>query len=141
MFRSIGFRVSRHFLVKLICFPISRLWAYLIKIILETRSYPDFLDRVLLLRRKLLEKGFLLVRLKSSLRKFCCRHHDLIHRYGISVSQMTTNMFRCHKLFPVLSLFMTYHRVCEWINTTGVTSGAGTAYPLHEFTPGLSVLN
>jgi hypothetical protein len=24
---------------------------------------------------------------------------------------------------------MTCHRVCNWINTTGVTSGAGTAYP------------
>jgi hypothetical protein len=31
--------------------------------------------------------------------------------------------------FPVLSSFMTYHRVCNYINTTDVTSGAGTAYP------------
>ena len=33
---------------------------------------------------------------------------------------------------------MTYHRVCNQINTTGVISGAGTAYPLGapEFTPG-----
>ena len=29
----------------------------------------------------------------------------------------------------ILSSFMTYHRVCNWINTTGVSSGAGTAYP------------
>jgi hypothetical protein len=29
---------------------------------------------------------------------------------------------------PNFSSFMTYHRVCNWINTTGVTSGAGTAY-------------
>jgi hypothetical protein len=28
----------------------------------------------------------------------------------------------------VLSSFMTYHRVCNYINTTGVTSGAGTAH-------------
>jgi hypothetical protein len=36
--------------------------------------------------------------------------------------------------FPVLSSFMTYHRVC---NTKGVTSGAGTANPSGEpdFTP------
>ena len=36
--------------------------------------------------------------------------------------------------------FMTYHRVCNQINTTGVTSGAGTAYPFgaSEFTPDFS---
>jgi hypothetical protein len=33
-------------------------------------SYQDFLDRGLLLTMKLLNKGFLLVKLKSSLRKF-----------------------------------------------------------------------
>ena len=40
--------------------------------------------------------------------------------------------------FTVLSSLMTYHRVCTQINTTGVTSGAGTAYPSRapEFTPG-----
>ena len=43
-------------------------------------SYQDFLDRGLLLTRKLL-------------RKFYGRHHDLVDRYGISVSQMTTDMF------------------------------------------------
>jgi hypothetical protein len=56
-------------------------------------SYQDFLDRWLLLTRKLLNQGFLLVRLKSSLRKFYDRHHDLVDRYGISESQMTTDMF------------------------------------------------
>ena len=89
-------------------------------------SYQDFLDRVLLLTRKLLNQGFLLVRLKSSLGKFYGRHHDLVDRYGISVSQMTTDMFH----FPVLSSFMTSHRICNQINTMGVTSGAP------EFTSG-----
>ena len=56
-------------------------------------TYDDFLDRELLLTRKLLNQGFLLVTLKSSLRKFYGRHHDLVDRYGISVSQMTTDMF------------------------------------------------
>jgi hypothetical protein len=56
-------------------------------------SYLDFLDRGLLLTRKLLNQGFLLVKLKSSLRTIYGRHHDLVDRYGISVSQMTTNMF------------------------------------------------
>ena len=31
--------------------------------------------------------------------------------------------------FLVLSSFMTYHWVCNQINTMGATSGAGTAYP------------
>jgi hypothetical protein len=56
-------------------------------------SYQDFLDRGLLLTRKLLNQGFLLVKLQSSLRKCYGRHHDLVDRYAISVSQMTTNMF------------------------------------------------
>jgi hypothetical protein len=38
----------------------------------------DFLDKRLLLRRKLL----------------CGRHRNLVNRYGTSVSQMTTDMFR-----------------------------------------------
>jgi len=33
------------------------------------------------------------VKLKSSLRKFYGRHHDMVDRYGISVSQMTTDMY------------------------------------------------
>ena len=56
-------------------------------------SYQNFLDRRLLLKRKLLNQGFLSVKLKSSLRKFYGRHHDLVDRYGISVSQLTTDMF------------------------------------------------
>ena len=56
-------------------------------------SYQDFLERGLLLTRKLLNQGFLLVKLKSSLREFYGRHHNLVDRYGISVSQMTTHMF------------------------------------------------
>ena len=43
----------------------------------------------------------------------------------------------CRKHFPVLSSFMTYHRVCNLIKTTGASSRAGTAYPFgsHEFIP------
>jgi hypothetical protein len=82
-------------------------------------SYQDFLDRGLLLTRKLLNQGFLLVKLKSSLRKFYGRHHDLVDRYEISVSQMTTIYSNCHKHFPVLSSLMTYHRICNWIKDYG----------------------
>ena len=47
-------------------------------------SYQDFLDLELLLTRKLLNHGFLLVKLKSSFRKCYARHHDVVDRYGIS---------------------------------------------------------
>ena len=43
--------------------------------------------------------------------------------------EMTTNMWSIspyHK--PVFTSFMTYRRVCNKRNTTGATSGAGTAY-------------
>jgi hypothetical protein len=56
-------------------------------------SYHDFLDRGLILTRKLLNQEFLLVNLKSSLRKFYGRNHDFADRYGISVSQLTTDLF------------------------------------------------
>ena len=61
-------------------------------------SYQDFLDRGLLLTMKLLSQGFLLVKLKSSLRKCYGRHHDLVDRYGISVSQMTTDIVHLYTL-------------------------------------------
>ena len=51
-------------------------------------SYKDFFDRWLLLTGKLLNQGFLLVKLWSSFRTFYGRHHDLVDRFGISVSQM-----------------------------------------------------
>ena len=92
-------------------------------------SYQDILYRELLLTRKLLDKGFLLVELKSQLQKCYGRHHDLIDCCRISVSQMTTNIFHCRKHFSFLSSFMTYYWACNQVNTMGVTSGAGTAYP------------
>jgi hypothetical protein len=49
-------------------------------------SYQDFLDRGLLLTKKLLYQGFLLVKLNSSVPKCYGRHHDLVDRYGKSVS-------------------------------------------------------
>jgi len=58
-------------------------------------SYQDFHDtaKQLQLTRKLLNQGFLLLKLKSKLRRLCGRNHELVNRYGIYVSQMTTNMF------------------------------------------------
>ena len=63
-------------------------------------SNHDVLDRMLLLTRELLSQCFLLVKLKSSLQKFYGRHHDLVDRYGISVSQMTTDMLQLSHTLP-----------------------------------------
>ena len=98
-------------------------------------SYQNFLDRGLLLTRKLLNQGFLWVKLKTSLRKF----------YGC-MTWLTVMEYLCHKRpricstcrkhFLVLSSFTTYYRVRNKINT-GATSGTGTAYTsgAPEFTP------
>jgi hypothetical protein len=45
-----------------------------------------FLDIGLLLTMKLLNQWFLLVKLKSSLRKFYGRHHDLVDSFGTCVT-------------------------------------------------------
>jgi len=42
------------------------------------------------------------------------------------VSQITTDISCNHN--PVFVSFMTYHKVCNKGNTTGVTCAAGTAY-------------
>ena len=59
----------------------------------KIREKNYFHGRRVLLTRKLLNQEFLLVKLKSSLRKFYGRHHDLVDCYGISVSQITKDMF------------------------------------------------
>jgi hypothetical protein len=66
--------------------------AYISQLVRYSRacgSYQDFLDRGLLLIRNLLNQGFLLVKLKSSLRKFYGRHHDLV-----AIDRME---YLCHK--------------------------------------------
>jgi hypothetical protein len=85
----------------------------LIRFSIACCSYQDFLDRGLLLTRKLLNQGFLLVKLKSSLRKFYGRHHDLVDRYGISASQMTTDMFHLSWTLPCPFLVHDLSPVCN----------------------------
>ena len=46
-------------------------------------SHQNFLDRGLMLTRKLMNQGFLLFKLKSSLRRFYGPHQDLVDRYEI----------------------------------------------------------
>jgi hypothetical protein len=67
----------------------------------------------MLLTRKLLKQEFLLVMLKSSLRKCCGCHHDVVDGYEISVSQWPPICPICRKHFLVLSVFNSYNRVCS----------------------------
>ena len=66
------------------------------------------------------------------------RHHGLVYRYRIAVSQMTTDMYYLSYTLSVLSSSMTYHRICIYHDTTSGPSGEGTPYPsgAHEFTHG-----
>ena len=61
----------------------------------------------------------------------------LVNSYGISVSQMTNDIFRCRNYNLIISSFMTYHRVSNKSNTMSVTCEAGITYPsgASEFTP------
>ena len=51
-------------------------------------SYECFILRVTRLSSKLLRQGYVMERLKSSLRKFYGRYCDLIKHYEVSLSQM-----------------------------------------------------
>jgi len=55
----------------------------------------------LLLTRKLLNQGFLLIKLKSSLRKFWGRHHDLVNRnrWDGTIAYSQTNLSMRSPLF------------------------------------------
>jgi hypothetical protein len=73
----------------------------------------------------------------------CGSYQDFLYRGLLLTSKLLYHKwpricYTCPKHFPVLSSFMTYHRVCNYIYTTSATSGAGTAYPsgAPEFTPG-----
>ena len=51
-------------------------------------SYECFILRVVRLSSKLLGQGYVMERLKSSLRKFYGRYGDLIKNYEVSLSQV-----------------------------------------------------
>ena len=58
-------------------------------------SYHDSRAQSTSANNDVTEPGFLVVKLKSSLRKCYGYHYDLANRYGISVSQMTTDHDGC----------------------------------------------
>jgi hypothetical protein len=92
-------------------------------------SYKDFLDRELLLTRKLLNQTFLLDRWMHHFDILTLATMALLTAHGIAVSQMTTNMFYLSYTLSVLSSFMTDHWFCIYQYATSGTSGAGTACP------------
>ena len=55
-------------------------------------SYECFILRATRLSNKLLEQGYVKERLKSSLRKFYGRYGDLIKQYGVSLSQVLSDI-------------------------------------------------
>ena len=57
------------------------------------RKYTDFIHRALLLTEKLTEQGYVATRLRSSLQKFYGRHHELVDKYGVTISAMRTDLF------------------------------------------------
>ena len=65
-------------------------------------QYNDFLDRAQLLTQKLLKQGCIAPGLKSSLQKFYGRHHNLVGRYEISISQMAMNILLYTQMFSFL---------------------------------------
>ena len=90
--------------------------------------YYDFRDWGLLLRRKSLNQEFLLAKLTSALRTF----------YVVTMTWLTVTVYLYHIWLGIsficrnhnhgLSLFTTYHRVCNKITTTGATCEEGTTF-------------
>ena len=74
----------------------------------------DFLDRGLLLTGKLLNQGLLANKLKSSIRTFHSRHHDLVTSYGIPFVTTTIPSY-----FPL-----------SWLITGFVTRVARRVWPV-----------
>ena len=87
-------------------------------------SYHDFPDIGLFLTRKLLNHGFLVVKLMSSLRHFYGRDHDLVN--GVSLHKWLRICSVCRNHNPTLFSFLTNHRVCNKSSTMGATFWAGT---------------
>jgi hypothetical protein len=100
-------------------------------------SYHDFLDRGMPLTRNQLNQGFLVVRLKSSLRSVTVATMTWL-TVRISVSKKTTDVpcFVCCNHIPFITSFITYHCVYKKSNTTVGTSTERTAiFPEHMNSP------
>ena len=76
-----------------------------------------------------LSKGFLVAKISHHCEQIYGCQHDIINCNGISVSQITMDMFHLSKSLVLFS-FMIYHQVCNKNNMTGVYPSGGP-----EFTP------
>ena len=90
-------------------------------------SDHDFLDRELLLTKKLLNKGFLVA-------KRVRKSHHFESFMVATITWLTVTEYKCHKWPRICSVcrnynlvvysFMVYHRVCHKKNMAGATCGA-----------------
>ena len=55
-------------------------------------KYVEFIERGILLSQKLLRQGYESIKLRSSLKKFYGRHHELIVHYDKSVSEIISDI-------------------------------------------------
>ena len=87
-------------------------------------KYVDFVERGILLSQKLLRQGFESIKLRSSLKQFYGRHHELIGHYDKSVSEIISQWYSS-------SVKTTFHhyRTEQRNNMTSAIYGAGNAYP------------
>jgi hypothetical protein len=88
-------------------------------------------DRSQLLTQKLLKQGY-------------SRHHNLVDRYEISISQMAMDLLLFTYMFSFLDLSLPRHLLDLTVymsNTAGVLLEAGTVYPsrVPDFTSGFLV--
>jgi hypothetical protein len=106
---------------------------YISKLIRYSRasdSYRDVLDRELLLTRQLLNQDFLVVMLKSSLRKFTVATMTWLSVTEYLYHKWPRMCSVCRNHNSVLSSFKIYHRVSNYSNTKSGTCGAATTYSL-----------
>ena len=55
-------------------------------------KYVDFVERGILLSQKLLRQGYESIKLRSSLKNFYGRHHELIGHFDKSVSEIISDI-------------------------------------------------
>ena len=93
-----------------------------------------------MLTQKLLKQGYVAPKLRSSHQKLYTRHHDLVNRYEISISQMTMVLLLCiiyvDVFFP-LSLPRLLSNLTIYMSNTAEFLWDTTAYSsrVPEFTP------
>ena len=79
--------------------------AQLIRYARACSSYECFILRVRRLSSKLREQGYLVERMKSSIRKFYGRYGDLIQQYKVSLSWMLNDILTLDKLQSLPNLW------------------------------------